>query len=53
MNKMNISSTANEIMREEFKNIIYMQTYRLYDDKKIKKFKSSNLYFNKIKKKML
>ena len=36
MNKMNMSSTANEIMRDKFKNIVYMQTYRLYNDKKTK-----------------
>ena len=35
INKMNINSTINEIMRDEFKNIVYIQTYRLYNDKKI------------------
>ena len=32
---MNMSSTINEIMRGEFKNIVYMQIYRLYNDKEI------------------
>ena len=31
-----MSSTTNEMMRDEFKNIVYMQTYRLHNDKKIK-----------------
>ena len=33
INKMNINSTINEMVRGEFKNIVYMQTYRLYNDK--------------------
>ena len=52
INKINMSSTINEIMRGEFKDIVYMQTYRLYNDKKIKQIKSNNSYSHKIEKKI-
>ena len=46
-----MSSTANEIMRDKFENIVYMLIYRLYNDKETKRIKSINLYFYKIEKK--
>ena len=49
---MNISSTTNELMRDELKNIVYMQTYRLHNDKKIEQIKSNNSYSHKIEKKI-
>ena len=39
-------------MRGELKDIVYMQTYRLYDDKEIEQIKSNNSYSHKIEKKI-
>ena len=39
------------MMRDELKNIVYMQTYRLHNDKKIEQIESNNLYSHKIEKK--
>ena len=47
-----MSSTANELMRGEFKDIVYMQIYRLYNDKKAKQIESNNSYSHKIEKKV-
>ena len=47
-----MSSTTNEMMRDEFKDIVYMQTYRLYNDKKIEQIESNNSYSHKIEKKI-
>ena len=49
---MNINSIVNEFKRDENKNIIYMQLYRLYNDKKAERIKSINLNFQKIEKKI-
>ena len=38
-------------MRGEFKNIVYMQTYRLYNNKEIEQIESNNSYPHKIEKK--
>ena len=51
MNKMNINSTINEIMHDEIKNIIYMQIYRLYDNKKVERIRLINSNSQKIEKK--
>ena len=48
---MNINSIINEFERDENKNIVYMQLYRLYNDKKIKQIKLINSNFQKIEKK--
>ena len=40
------------MIRGEFKNIVYIQAYRLYNDKKIKQIESNNSYSHKIKKKI-
>ena len=47
-----MSSTTNEMMRDEFKDIVYMQTYRLYNDKETEQIESNNLYSHKIEKKI-
>ena len=51
MNRINMNSTANEMMRGELKNIVYMQIYRLYNDKEIKQVGLNNSYSHKIEKK--
>ena len=49
---MNINSTINEFERDENKNIIYIQLYRLYNDKRIKRIKLINSNSQKIKKRI-
>ena len=39
-------------MRGELKNIVYMQIYRLYNDKKTEQIESNNSYSHKIEKKI-
>ena len=45
MNKMNMNLIINEFERGENKNIVYMQLYRLYNNKKIERMKLINLNF--------
>ena len=45
MNKMNMNLIINEFERDENKNIVYMQLYRLYNNKKIERMKLINLNF--------
>ena len=40
------------MMRGEFKDIVYMQIYRLHNDKKIKQIELNNSYSHKIEKKI-
>ena len=51
INKMNMNSTTNELIRDELKNIVYMQIYRLYDDKEAEQVELNNSYSHKIEKK--
>ena len=51
INRINMNSTTNEMMRDELKNIVYMQIYRLYSDKETEQIESNNLYSYKIEKK--